>query len=394
MTTDHEATAKRLVRGWRAEDLQGLLPNALVALEVRVAAALAEASSQPRTLREERQEYADAMAERDAEIARLKAACNKYSEQETLDGDLRLRLIRFEEQAEIDTAVIAYLRAKLAGAESQRDYYDTERQLIMARELRLSDAHEQLRAECDAEIARLKAAIKDEHDEAEHYRLEASSVYLANENLQQEIARLKEQLNPRNCPKCESPSPRLHPAMQHEGEVQECNHPFHAVADRDRLNKEIADLRAKLAQKEYNPDKPFDYVPPDAEIARLERDWQEERQAVVELRAKLAEAQTDLALARSDARIRSDADLVRGLERAKGIVSTYGWNHGVSQIAGAIAAEIAKVGKPTTISLEQFAKDYPCLCAENYPGTTAYHGHDCQNEVVQEFVAQWQGREG
>lgn len=60
----------------------------------------------------------------------------------------------------------------------------------------------------------------------------------------------------------------------------------------------------------------------------------------------------------------------------------------------AIAAEIAKAGKPLTVTLEQFATDYPCHCAENYPGTTKYHGHDCENEVVQEFVAQWQSKAG
>ncbi len=39
--------------------------------------------------------------------------------------------------------------------------------------------------------------------------------------------------------------------------------------------------------------------------------------------------------------------------------------------------------------LTTFAEMYPCLCAQNYPGSTAYHGHDCQTEVVQEFVAQF-----
>jgi hypothetical protein len=29
------------------------------------------------------------------------------------------------------------------------------------------------------------------------------------------------------CPRCDSPSPELHPAVQHEGEVQPCLHPWH-----------------------------------------------------------------------------------------------------------------------------------------------------------------------
>ena len=29
------------------------------------------------------------------------------------------------------------------------------------------------------------------------------------------------------CPRCDSPQPHLHPAVQHEGEVQICEHDFH-----------------------------------------------------------------------------------------------------------------------------------------------------------------------
>lgn len=34
---------------------------------------------------------------------------------------------------------------------------------------------------------------------------------------------------PRRCPRCNSPSPALHPAVQSEGEVQPCGHSFHFV---------------------------------------------------------------------------------------------------------------------------------------------------------------------
>lgn len=38
----------------------------------------------------------------------------------------------------------------------------------------------------------------------------------------------------RKCPRCGSPDPKLHPAVQFEGEVQLCHHPYHAGADPTR----------------------------------------------------------------------------------------------------------------------------------------------------------------
>jgi hypothetical protein len=42
--------------------------------------------------------------------------------------------------------------------------------------------------------------------------------------------------------------------------------------------------------------------------------------------------------------------------------------------------------------LSDFADSYRCLCARNYPGSTEYHGHDCQSAVVQEFVVQFKDK--
>lgn len=39
-------------------------------------------------------------------------------------------------------------------------------------------------------------------------------------------------ITPSRCPRCNSPKPELHPAMQHGGEVQMCKHPWHERASR------------------------------------------------------------------------------------------------------------------------------------------------------------------
>lgn len=45
-----------------------------------------------------------------------------------------------------------------------------------------------------------------------------------------------------NCPTCDSPSPELHPAVQHEGEVEICTDEFHLRET--PMNRYVAVVRA------------------------------------------------------------------------------------------------------------------------------------------------------
>lgn len=46
------------------------------------------------------------------------------------------------------------------------------------------------------------------------------------------------------CPRCESPHPHLHPAMQFEGEVQTCTHDFHLTPTNQNRPEYIAEVHA------------------------------------------------------------------------------------------------------------------------------------------------------
>lgn len=49
------------------------------------------------------------------------------------------------------------------------------------------------------------------------------------------------------CPTCDSPSPHLHPAVQHEGEVQLCHDAFHQRVTPENGPEKIAEIQALLA---------------------------------------------------------------------------------------------------------------------------------------------------
>jgi hypothetical protein len=46
------------------------------------------------------------------------------------------------------------------------------------------------------------------------------------------------------CPRCHSPQPHLHPAVQFEGEVQPCSHAFHLQVTPANTPERIAEAQA------------------------------------------------------------------------------------------------------------------------------------------------------
>jgi hypothetical protein len=74
-----------------------------------------------------------------------------------------------------------------------------------------------------------------------------------------------------NCPTCHSPSPNLHPAVQHEGEVIGCDDPFHGEY-RPREGESLADFsrrvygRCPCMSSSHEDPKCSHHVPPSIEL--------------------------------------------------------------------------------------------------------------------------------
>lgn len=69
--------------------------------------------------------------------------------------------------------------------------------------------------------------------------------------------------DPERCPRCDSPQPHLHPAVQHEGEVHICPHPWHEATSSTSLDPLERRISAAILSA-YR-------VPPDVLPAMVER---------------------------------------------------------------------------------------------------------------------------
>lgn len=57
----------------------------------------------------------------------------------------------------------------------------------------------------------------------------------------------------KKCPRCDSPAPHLHPAMQFEGEVETCRHDFHLRPTPQNTAKYIAMVHNARQTEESSP---------------------------------------------------------------------------------------------------------------------------------------------
>jgi len=59
---------------------------------------------------------------------------------------------------------------------------------------------------------------------------------------------VRESENDSRCPRCHSPQPHLHPAVQHEGEVQPCAHEFHQRVTPENTPERIEEAQGLLGE--------------------------------------------------------------------------------------------------------------------------------------------------
>jgi len=52
-----------------------------------------------------------------------------------------------------------------------------------------------------------------------------------------------------NCPRCDSPQPHLHPAVQYGGEVELCTHAFHLTVTPQNTPERIASVYGKSREE-------------------------------------------------------------------------------------------------------------------------------------------------
>lgn len=76
------------------------------------------------------------------------------------------------------------------------------------------------------------------------------------------------------CPRCDSPDPARHPAMQWEGEVQPCPHPWHEERQRTMIDQALLDdLRSLLGLGMGDGDDGWNDVVTDQIDALLSAPW-------------------------------------------------------------------------------------------------------------------------
>lgn len=108
---------------------------------------------------------------------------------------------------------------------------ETDKDLTLANTQAAMRVHHALHRAAADEIDRLQAALKasdeallDVQHAATH--LMPWTTHQAIRSAQSRVAAARSRAKER-CPTCDSPNPKLHPAVQHEGEVEMCRDPWH-----------------------------------------------------------------------------------------------------------------------------------------------------------------------